>query len=494
MTGLPSVFTAEMQQLFARFGFRHEWPAFIASFSQPAAAGLRANTLKIPAGKLSSVLPIQDGVIKPVPWSSDGFYLPSGFRPGRLPGHSAGLFYIQEPSAMLPAVVLNAKPGERILDLCAAPGGKSTKIAADLQGEGLLWANEISAERTKALLHNIERIGCRNSIITQETPERMAALLPEYFDAVLVDAPCSGSGMFRRDPEARESWLQFDRLHYAGLQRGILRSAWAMLRPGGRLVYSTCTFSLAENEEVIAWMLETYPDCRIQPISKPEGVDDGLPLTTEMSGTARIWPHRTMGDGHFCALLVKAERDDRAEVKSVDPEVWEKSNVDESWETKAAREAFDLFIAETLAVDRLSLFVAAMNRGTLRYDRGRLHLLTAGIQVPVGLRKVKTGLFLGQTRRLRGQRVVFEPSHAFLMSLTASDFSRTASGSSDSDLIRRYLRGETTINPGLTMSESGYYGAVLLKYGEHLWPLGWMKTMPGNQMKNLYPQAWLRLI
>ncbi|NLK89266.1 MAG: hypothetical protein GX276_03870 [Clostridiaceae bacterium] len=141
MTGLPSVFTAEMQQLFARFGFRHEWPAFIASFSQPAAAGLRANTLKIPAGKLSSVLPIQDGVIKPVPWSSDGFYLPSGFRPGRLPGHSAGLFYIQEPSAMLPAVVLNAKPGERILDLCAAPGGKSTKIAADLQGEGLLWAN-----------------------------------------------------------------------------------------------------------------------------------------------------------------------------------------------------------------------------------------------------------------------------------------------------------------------------------------------------------------
>ncbi len=126
---------------------------------------------------------------------------------------------------MLPAAVLNAKPGERILDLCAAPGGKSTKIAANLQGEGLLWANEISAERTKALLHNIERIGCRNSLITRETPERMAALLPEYFDAVLVDAPCSGSGMFRRDPNARESWLQFDRLYYATLQRDILRSA-----------------------------------------------------------------------------------------------------------------------------------------------------------------------------------------------------------------------------------------------------------------------------
>lgn len=495
MTDLPSAFIAEMQQLFARFGFQHEWPAFVASFSQPAAVGLRANILKIAAEKLSSVLPIRGEEVKSVPWSPDGFYLPAGFRPGRLPEHSAGLFYIQEPSAMLPAAVLNAKPGERILDLCAAPGGKSTKIAADLKGEGLLWANEISTERTKALLYNIERIGCRNSLITQETPERMAALLPEYFDAVLVDAPCSGSGMFRRDPNARESWLQFDRLYYATLQRDILRSAWTMLRPGGRLVYSTCTFSLAENEEVVAWMLETYPDCRIQPISKPAGVDDGLPLTAEMMGTARIWPHRTAGDGHFCALLDKVERDGRNETESIDPEAWEKkSNFDESWEEKAAWEAFDRFIVETLAVDRLPLFVAAMNHGSLRYDCGRLHLLTAGLQVPVGLCKVKTGLFLGQIRRLRGQRVVFEPSHAFLLSLTAPDFSRTASGSSDSDLIRRYLRGETTTAPADGMSEPGYHGAVLLKHGECRWPLGWIKTMPGNQMKNLYPQAWLRLI
>lgn len=491
MRPLPPLFLAEMHDLFEAYGRLTEWPAFLESFNVRPAAGLRANALKISAPELKALLAAEPGLdgdaIRPVPWSADGFYLPSDAQPGRLPWHSAGLYYIQEPSAMLPAAVLNARPGERVLDLCAAPGGKSCRIAADLQGEGLLWANEISADRARALLHNIELTGCRNSLITQETPERLAACLPFYFDKILVDAPCSGSGMFRRDPSAMDSWQAYGSEHCTELQRGILDAAWAMLRPGGTLVYSTCTFSIAEDEGMIGWMLEQHPDCRILPIAKSEGVSDGLPLTPEMTRTARIWPHLAEGDGHFCAMLSKLPDEPAASHPDIMP-------VAANGETTAAWLSFDRFCQAALSEQGLRNLSDYRARAGHRFERSCLHLLPPGIEVPLPLKKLKTGLFLGQVKMLRDKTFIFEPSQAFLFSLKAGDLAIAISDTESSGLIRRYLRGETVTCSDPDRYQAGRYAGIMMNGGGGAWPLGWGKTMGGGLVKNLYPQAWRRQI
>ena len=191
--------------------------------------------------------------LKPIPWTKDGFYYSKEESPGKHPFYHAGLYYIQEPSAMFPGAVIDAKPGEYILDLCAAPGGKSVQIAAGMKGRGLLVANDISSDRIKALVKNIELLGVTNSIVTNDTPENLASKFPEFFDKILVDAPCSGEGMIRKDENAAKSLEKFDSNVYPGMQREILQNAYKMLKPGGLLVYSTCTFSPEENEMIIDW-------------------------------------------------------------------------------------------------------------------------------------------------------------------------------------------------------------------------------------------------
>lgn len=496
MRNLPVDFLTEMNLLFERFDRQAEWSGFIRSFSRQCPTGLRANSLKIDPSALERLFIGYGQPLIPVPWSEDGFYLPGDIQAGKLPWHSAGLYYIQEPSAMLPAAVLAARPGERVLDLCAAPGGKSTRIAADLKGQGLLWANEISADRARALLHNLERIGCRNCLITQETPERLAVRLPLFFDAILVDAPCSGSGMFRRDPAAIESWLRYGSRHCTELQRRILRSAWCMLRPGGRLVYSTCTFSLAENEEMIEWLLSEFPACRLLPIPKAagSGVEDGLPVTASMVQTARIWPHRTDGDGHFCALLLKT-LDAAEQTAGFTPNIWEHSvNTEASPESAAAWRAFRSFLRSVLTDQGYDVFCNFMADSAERYDRGCLHLLPADAGSPAGLRKLKTGMFLGQARLLRDRSAVFEPSQALLGCLPGRHLRHGISGDPASDLIRRFLRGETLSGVSPAGMTPGEFGAVLLSSADNSWPLGWVKAMPGGMLKNLYPQAWRRVL
>ena len=204
---LPKTFIDEMAQIWQQMSPPGTFAEFLAAMEKPSSRGLRSNGLKLASGRLKELL--GDIIDTEIPWSDDGFYLKQDVSPGKSAAYHAGLLYIQEPSAMLPAMVVNARPGEKILDLCAAPGGKSVKIASDLQGEGLLWANEISADRAKALLRNVELTGCRNCVITQETPEMLAERLPGYFDKILVDAPCSGSGMFRRDSNAASSWENY---------------------------------------------------------------------------------------------------------------------------------------------------------------------------------------------------------------------------------------------------------------------------------------------
>nr|WP_296465788.1 RsmF rRNA methyltransferase first C-terminal domain-containing protein [uncultured Acetatifactor sp.] len=250
-----------------------------------------------------------------VPWAEDGYYYEAPDQPGKHPFHEAGVYYIQEPSAMAPAGLLDVRPGERILDLCAAPGGKSVQIAGKLGGSGMLFCNEIHPARAKILSENIERMGIGNACVLNETPERLAEAFPGYFDRVLVDAPCSGEGMFRKSPAAREEWSPENVKLCAGRQDGILDCAAGMLRSGGRLVYSTCTFAPEEDEGSVARFLQRHEEFRILPVEKERlGLEscDGMPDVLDgadsvpgLDDTLRLWPHRIRGEGHFAAVLEK---------------------------------------------------------------------------------------------------------------------------------------------------------------------------------------------
>lgn len=494
MLNLPERFVQEMLQLFADFDRAAELPLFLAAMQSEPRYGLRANTLKISRVELQEYLRASAGLgaddLVPVPWSDDGLVYPGSLAPGKLPAHLAGLYYIQEPSAMLPAAVLASQPGDRVLDLCAAPGGKSARIVADLQENGLLWANEISAERARALLRNLELTGSRQTVLTQETPERMAACLPEAFDRILVDAPCSGTGMFRRDPTAIKSWLAYGSDACTPLQRDILESAWQMLRPGGRMVYSTCTFSLAENEEMVTWFLDSHPEACLLPIKKSIGVDDGLPIRAGMTATARIWPHRSLGEGHFCALLEKSG------AGATNSQDW----IPESG-PEAAWSAFGSFCAQTLTMAGLNRLERDFAAGQRRHENGHLHLLPACPDGLAALKKVKTGLFLGQVRPQRKSGYTFEPSHAFLLSLRADELRHQIAGMWPGNLLRRYLRGETVSLQSEPASDQagdesewpgGDYGAVMLSGQSHAWPLGWAKMTTIPLLKNHYPPGWRR--
>lgn len=301
---LPTAFAKRMEQLLG-----DEFEAFMAAYDHTPHAGLRVNTLKIPVEAFKAISPLE---LRPIPWCSTGFYIPYGMKPGLHPYYFAGLYYIQEPSAMSPVELLNVAPGEAVLDLCAAPGGKSTQIAAKLQGSGVLVTNDINAERTKALAKNVELCGVRNAVILNESPERIADAFPHFFDKILIDAPCSGEGMFRKDENMIKQWETHSVEKCVVMQRDILRVAASMLGEGGRIVYSTCTFAPEENEGMIAEFLVAHPDFEVMPVPEEAGFAPGHPewvseavaaAHPELRGTARLWPHLIEGEGHFIAVL-----------------------------------------------------------------------------------------------------------------------------------------------------------------------------------------------
>ena len=344
---LPELFCEKMKTLLGE-----EYEAFLAALDRPRAVGLRLNPLKLDAAQLGPMWAyIRDSSssaptvqlkcpadrsgeflilnsqsltfhLTPVPWCPTGFYYDPETRPGLHPYHAAGAYYLQEPSAMAPAELLDPQPGERVLDLCAAPGGKSTQLAGKLAGEGLLVCNEIHPKRAAILASNVERLGIANALVLNEHPARLAERLPEFFDRILVDAPCSGEGMFRKHDAAFEDWSPETVAMCARRQAEILDSAAALLRPGGRLVYSTCTFSPEENEGSIAGFLSRHPEFSIEAGRADVGIGscgagesggmgfapghpewaDGNP---ELSKTIRLWPHRLRGEGHFAAVLRK---------------------------------------------------------------------------------------------------------------------------------------------------------------------------------------------
>ena len=258
------------------------------------------NTLKLSPEEFLEFSPWK---LSPVPWTKNGFYYDSQDRPSRHPAYFAGLYYLQEPSAMTPAAMLPVEPGDKVLDVCAAPGGKSTELAAKLKGEGLLVSNDISYSRARALLKNLELTGAANIAVVSEEPEKLAEVWPEFFDKILVDAPCSGEGMFRRDDDMVKDWTSRGPEYYSPIQRRILEQAVAMLKPGGMLLYSTCTFSRLEDEDNVNFLLESHPEMELVPfnLASVPGSADGIGL----NGCMRLFPHRMKGEGHFLALLRK---------------------------------------------------------------------------------------------------------------------------------------------------------------------------------------------
>lgn len=304
---LPEAFLEEMKQ---RLG--SALPDFLASYDEERLYGLRVNTLKLEAEAFRGVSRLR---LAPVPWAEEGFYYAEDERPGKHPYYHAGLYYIQEPSAMAPAGLLDVQPGERVLDLCAAPGGKTTQLAAAMAGEGVLVANDVHPDRVKALVKNIELMGIRHAVVLNEDPARLTEAFAGYFDKILVDAPCSGEGMFRKEDEMAKAWRPDWPARYAAMQRLLLEQAAAMLKPGGTLVYSTCTFSPEENEASIAAFLDAHPAFEPVPVELTGGRADWSPgrpdwlapgayaRGAETVASARLWPHRLQGEGHYVALL-----------------------------------------------------------------------------------------------------------------------------------------------------------------------------------------------
>lgn len=294
---LPLEFTERMRRILGT-----EYAAFEKSYEQPRKYGLRVNTAKIEPEEFERIAPFH---LTPIPWVPGGYFYEEQDAPARHPFYYGGLYYLQEPSAMTPAVILEAEPGERLLDLCAAPGGKATALGARLRGQGILVANDISASRCRALLKNLEVFGIPNALVTNGVPARLQEQFPEYFDRVLLDAPCSGEGMFRKDEGALRAWYPERPQECAKIQRDLILRAADMLRPGGRLLYSTCTFAPEENEEVIRYLLEQREDMELLEIPRLPGREGFAPGLLGLERCVRLWPHRLDGEGHFLALLGK---------------------------------------------------------------------------------------------------------------------------------------------------------------------------------------------
>ena len=471
---LPEEFITRMKEQMKSSGITED--GFFESFDTDGLKGIRINRMKSSEGEYGKILSTLNENQKKVDWCDSGFYVSEDVS-GNSPYYHGGVFYPQEPSAMLPAQVLSAKPGDIVMDLCAAPGGKSCRIAEDLKGEGILIANEISEPRSKALLRNVERMGLSNVVILNEDPINMRKVLPLCADKIIVDAPCSGEGMFRRDPGAVKSWEKYGPSTCSEIQASILESADMMLKPGGDLVYSTCTFCELEDEEQIADFLSKHPDYTI--VAHPEiiGVTHA-DSNSKAPGSMRIWPHLSEGDGHFCVHLHKAEDESFVSELDVYPKLDKKSSSRNLKEKDSVME----FMSDILSKDALDNF----RKNILPYlmvNGSHIFIPAMDVRVLRGLKTVKNGLYLGETKST-SKGVILIPSHSLALALDKNDIKEESriNFSYDDNSVLRYLKGETlTTDPGrkgnVVITVEGY-------------PLGFGKRSTDGIIKNLYPKAW----
>ncbi|MEK3672396.1 RsmF rRNA methyltransferase first C-terminal domain-containing protein [Paenibacillus sp. FSL R10-2771] len=456
---LPAAYTADIREMLGDTA-----DAFLESYHARRTQGLRFNGLKSISdpGRTAAEQAISQFSLSPIPWCPAGFYYEEPARPGRHPYHTAGLYYIQEPSAMSAAELLGPLPGETVLDLAAAPGGKTTHIAALMQGQGLLISNEIHPERAKILAENVERLGIANALVTSATPGELSKRFPEVFDRIMLDAPCSGEGMFRKDPAAVSEWSPKHVEMCVARQWDILQDAYLMLKPGGSMAYSTCTFNRKENEETIEHFIQSYPDM-------------------ELIVTKRLWPHLEKGEGHFVALLRKAVVEDDAEPAQRQGRSKRGDRGKNSPKVSSSlRDAYQQFISWSsvelpgfagsgvplLFGESLYLLPEAFN--------DRLHTgLLDGLKVP------RAGLHIAHLKKNR-----IEPAHALAMALRPDQAARSYDMPAGGPEIQAWLRGESLPVP------ASLHGWTLVSVDGL--PVGWGKASSG-QLKNHLPKG-LRIL
>ena len=505
MVSLPREFEIKMKKLLGA-----EYEEFLASYDRPRNFGLRVNVDKISMEEFEEKAPFH---LTKIPWTENGYYYEEQDMPARHPFYYAGLYYLQEPSAMTPASRLVSQPGDRVLDLCAAPGGKATELGARLHGKGVLVANDISASRAKALLKNVEVFGIRNSFIVNEVPAKLAENFPEFFDKILVDAPCSGEGMFRKDPAVAKVWDGNKPYECAKQQKEIITRAAQMLAPGGDLLYSTCTFSPEENEQVIQFLLDSREDMEIREIKPFDGFAPGRPDvayegwdseesenrktgSADLKKCVRIWPHKMAGEGHFLALLHKrapgeigtAEQRDAKiatviEIRQAEGSVSDIKGIGKP-ETKALTEFFADVSME-------------MNWKQVEIRKGQVYLVPEALGARKGLVFLRNGLYLGEIRKDR-----FEPSQSFAMALKKKEYMTVIDLDYSDMRVEKYLRGETLevvdiVERNIQEAEEMGKAKAMKKRLEKGWqlvcvngyPLGWGKLVNGT-LKNKYHAGW----
>lgn len=456
---LPVIYTENMKKLLG-----DEYELYLKSFSDSRLYGLRTNRRKISSDDFAKLYKEK---LEAIPWIDNGFFYDGkDIRPAKHPYYYAGMYYLQEPSAMTPANVIPIEPGDKVLDICAAPGGKSTELGAKLNGTGMLFTNDISNSRAQALLKNIELFGIDNVIVASEAPYKLAAKLPHFFDKILIDAPCSGEGMFRKDTAVLKAWDEGSNDKFAAIQRQILDFAVQMLKPGGVIVYSTCTFSPKENEESISYILDKYPYIGLMDLPEYEGFAHGFTEygngSEELKKTVRIFPHRMSGEGHFVALLKSNLTEEMPGLGEYVRETGTKAVLKETelWDfLKCIKRSFD--------PDRIEI----RKNGSVLYLPEETPDLS-------GLRLMRCGLLLGEIKKNR-----FEPSQALAMALTEDEYDNHISFSAEDPNVIKYLKGET-IDADTTGLKDGY----VLVCVDHR-PLGFAK-LNGASLKNKYLPGW----
>ena len=447
---LPEKFELRMKDM-----LKNDYDDFIKSMDEtPIFTGIRINTSKNDAEK--AILD-EFGYIERVPWCESGFYADKSKISGNHPYHIAGLFYFQEPSAMSTVSAMPIEKDDYILDLCAAPGGKATQAGALLGSDGLLVANEIIKNRANILSDNIERFGLTNTVVTNETPQKLAEKYPHFFNKIIVDAPCSGEGMFRKEPQAVDEWSVEHTVSCGTRQKHILDCAMKMLKGGGYIVYSTCTFAPEENEQICAYMLENYNVELIEPHNLDmlsRGKKEWSLSDYDMEKTRRIFPHKNKGEGHFVALFHSLDSEDFTEIKKTHKTVCDGE--------KLYREFEKEFLNTTLD-------------GEFCLFGENLYLKPKNINIDK-IKVVRAGLHLGICRKNR-----FDPSHALCLALKKEDFKNSIDFSCDSEILKKYLMGET-----IEYDKKGWCAVTVNGY-----PIGWGKASNGI-LKNHFPK-YMRL-
>ena len=453
----PISFTDKMKSI-----LQEEFDDFLKGYDRTRHYGLRVNRTKLSVDQMKSMVSYD---LEPVPWIDNAFEYEDNISPAKHPYYFAGLYYLQEPSAMTPANLLPIEPGDRVLDVCAAPGGKATELGAKLNHTGLLVANDISNSRAKALLKNIELFGIPNVLVTSEPSDKLAEKFPGFFDKILIDAPCSGEGMFRKNPGMMKDWETYGPKHYSNLQRSIVPNAIRMLKPGGMLLYSTCTFSPEENEGTVKFMLDLDPNLEVLEIpNRYEGFSPGRPELIEngpeeLKHCVRIWPHKMNGEGHFIALLHKKAVEEPVE-KKVKPR-----------KEKSLPPLLEEFMKDC---------TYPVNGSDIEIQEDRVYLMPEGIKGIKGLRFLRSGLLLGNLTKDR-----FEPSQAFAMVLKKEQYKAVIDLSSEDHRVIRYLKGETIDVDDLPLArKKGWFLMCVDGF-----PLGWGKLVNGS-LRNKYLPGW----